>query len=386
MRLELVTALIKALPKPLRVRLVPAPDTARAVLAELEPRQGALLTALSDELLRRRGVDVRPEDVDWAKVPDHLKVTFRVFSGTTTLAEGKDLAALKARLAPKVQQALSTAAAGLERTGLRSWDVGTLPPAVEAGGVRGFPALVDTGNAVALRVLGTPAERDAAHRAGVRRLLLLSLPSPTRGLVGSMGNSQKLALARSPYPSVAALLDDAALAAVDALMTAVPRDEAGFTALLAQVRPALPDTLTSVLRTAEQVLVLAHDVQARLTPLAGSAGFAESARDLQVQLSALVRPGFLSATGASRLPDLVRYLRGMARRLDKLPGDPVRDRTEMRRIHDVLTEWARLPAGPAKQDIRWMVEELRLGLFAQDVRTRGPVSEKRLYKAIDAVR
>jgi len=105
-----------------------------------------------------------------------------------------------------------------------------------------------------------------------------------------------------------------------------------------------------------------------------------------VQLRSLVRVGFVSETGAGRMPDLVRYLRGMARRLDRLPGDVVRDRNAMLRVHDVLTEWAALPAGPGKAEIRWMVEELRLSLFAQDVKTRYPVSEKRLYRAIDDLR
>ena len=330
-------------------------------------------------------MDVHPEDVDLAKVPDHLKVTFRVFSGTRTLGEGKDLAALKARLAPQVQQELSRAAAGIERTGLRSWDVGTLPPVVEQGGVRGYPALVDAGDTVALRVLGTAAAAEVTHRLGVRRLLLLSVPSPVKGVTGRLSNASKLVLSRSPYASVAALLDDCALAAADALMTTVPRDAEGFAALVAAARPALPDTMSSVVGTVEQVLALSYDVQARLSGLTGP-GLGEQVRDVQVQLSALVRPGFVSGTGAARLPDLARYLRGMLRRLDRLPADPVRDRGAMLRVHDVLTEWARLPAGPGKQEIRWMVEELRLSLFAQDVKPRGPISEKRIYKAIDALR
>ena len=384
LRLELVTAVIKALPKQTRIRLVPAPDTARSLLAALEPRQGALLAALSHEARRQRGVDLHPEDVDWSRVPAHLRMTFRVFSGDRTQGQGKDLAALRTALAPRLQQALSTAAAGLERSGLRRWDVGDLPPAVSSGAVRGFPALVDQGDAVALRVLGSAAERDAAHRAGVRRLLLLQVPSPVKGVLDRLSNPQRLALSRSPHGSVAALLDDCVLAAADSLMTSAPRDEAGFAQLLTAVRPALPDTVHSVVTTVEQVLALWHEMTARVAGLEQQPALADSVRDVQVQLRALVRPGFVTATGAARLPDLVRYLRGVGRRLDRLAADPVRDRQQVVRVHEVLTEWARLPAGPAKQDIRWMVEELRLSLFAQDIRTRYPVSEKRLYKAIDA--
>ena len=383
LRQDLAAAVVKALPKQLRVRLVPAPDTARAVLARLEPRSGPFLEVFTHGLLRLRGVDVRPEDVDLARVPDHLRMTFRVFSGTRTLGEGKDLGELKRRLAPQVRQELSRAAAAIERTGLRGWDVGTLPPVVEQGGVRGYPALVDTGDSVALRVLDTPAAAEAARRAGVRRLVLLQVPSPAKAVTGRLTNAQKLALQRSPYASVAALLDDCALAAVDALVPSAPRDAAAFAAVVDAVRPALPDEVARVVGTVEQVLTLSAQVQARASSLT-SPTLAEQVRDVQVQVQALVRPGFVSATGAARLPDLVRYLRGALRRLEKLPQDPVRDRTEMRRVHDVLTEWARLPAGPAKRDVRWMVEELRLSLFAQDVKPRGPISEKRVYKAIDA--
>ncbi len=385
LRQDLVTAVVKALPKQVRVRLVPAPDAARDVLAQLEPRSGPFLQVLTHALLRLRGVDVRPDDVDLSRVPDHLRITFRVFSGTRTLGEGKDLEALKARLAPQAQQELSRAAAALERTGLTSWQVGELPPVVEHGPLRGFPALVDRGTSVDLRVLGDEASARAAHRAGVRRLLLLALPSPVRAVQAGLGNRQKLVLARSPYVSVAALLDDCALAAADALLTAEPRTAEGFAQVVEAARPGLAATTTSVVGTVEQVLALSYDVQARITTLAAPA-LSEQLRDAQVQLAALVRPGFVSATGAPRLPDVVRYLRGLLRRLEKLPQDPLRDRREMLRVHDVLTEWARLPAGPGKQDVRWRVEELRLSLFAPDVKARGPVSEQRVYKAIDALR
>ncbi|HEU0103955.1 MAG TPA: ATP-dependent RNA helicase HrpA, partial [Mycobacteriales bacterium] len=249
LRADLATAVVKALPKSLRVRLVPAPDTARAVLAQLEPRSGPFLDAFTHGLLRLRGVDVRPEDVDLAKVPDHLRITFRVFSGTRTLADGKDLAALKARLAPQVQRELSRVAAGLERTGLRTWEVGTLADVVEPstghGALRGYPALVDGGDTVSLRVLESASAAAVAHRAGVRRLLLLSVPSPVKAVQGRLTNAQKLAFARSPYPSAAALLEDCAVAAADSLITSVPRDAEGFAALVAAARPQVQDAMVS---------------------------------------------------------------------------------------------------------------------------------------------
>ena len=384
LRQELVTAMVKALPKPLRVRLVPAPDLAREVLARLEPRQGSLTRAFADEAHRLRGVDVRPEDVDWSRVPDHLRLTFRVFSGTRTLGEGKDLEQLRRRLAPRVQEAVSTAAAGLERTGLTTWDVGTLAPEVRSGDVVGYPALVDEGRSVALRVLQSRALQAAAHPAGVRRLLLLGAPSPLRAVSDRLTVPQKLALSRSPHGSVDALLDDCLKASVDALATGDVRDAAAFAAALATVRAGLPATVLEVVTTVLDVLTAADAVRARLDAEQRPA-LAESVADARAQLDALVRPGFVTAVGVARLPDLQRWLRGLAVRLDRLPADPLRDRHAVERLREVEQEWRRLPASPGKDELRWTLEELRLSLFAQSVRTRGPVSEKRVWRAIDAL-
>jgi ATP-dependent helicase HrpA len=384
LRQELVVAVLKALPKNLRVQVGPAPDAARLALAGVEARTGPMAAVILDEIHRQRRVDGRPEDVDWSRVPDHLRITFRVFSGTKTLAEGKDLVALQKRLAPKAQQAVSSAAAAHERKGLTTWDVGTLEDAVTAGEVRGFPALVDEGTAVGLKVLGNKAAAVEAHHAGTRRLLLLNVPNPLKAVSQRLTNPQKLALARNPHGSVSALLDDVLLAAVDALMPSDPRSPEAFAALLASVRAELPAKVVDVVSAVEQVLVLSNDLQARLgaetrPPLAAAV------EDMQAQLGALVRPGFVVDVGAARLGDLQRWLRGIAARLDKLPQNHLREQSVLARYRDVQDEWARLPESEGKREVRWMLEELRLSLFAQSVKTRGPISEKRVFKALDAL-
>ncbi|MCW2621609.1 MAG: ATP-dependent helicase HrpA [Frankiales bacterium] len=384
LRPDLAVALIKSLPKQTRVRLVPAPDTARDILADLEPRQGSFLQAVADGAHRLRRVDVRAEDFDLTKVPDHLRMTFRVFSGTTTLAEGKDLDQLRKRLAPRVQEALSSAAAGIERSGLTRWDFGTLPQVVSEGVVRGYPALVDEGSTVAVRVLATAAQQEQAHRRGVRRLLLLNVPSPLKAVADRLTNVQKLALSRSPHGTVSALLDDCLLAALDDLTREAPRDPDAFGALLAQVKPVLPAKVAEVVAQVEPLLGSAEDLRRWLGAETRPA-LAASVADLTAQLDALVGPGFVTTLGVGRLADLQRWLRGMAARLDKLPQDHLRDQGTLQRFQDVQAEWARLPASPGKDEVRWLLEELRLGMFAPSVRTRGPVSEKRLYKAIDAL-
>ncbi len=392
LRHDLVTALIKSLPKPLRVRCVPAPDTAAQVLAVVEPRSRPLLDALETELLNRKRVDIRAEDWDLAKVPDHLRMTFRVEDARgRTLAEGKDLEAIKRSLGTEVQQALSSAAATLERSGLTAWDVGALPREVQSGTLRGWPALVDEGATVALRVLGTPAEQQAQHWRGVRRLLLLTLPSPVKAITGRLTNATKLALTRNPHGTAAAVLDDCATAALDALMAAhggVVWDADGFARLREAVRPQLVPALDEVLAAVTKVLQAWHDVRARLDAERRPA-LATSVADARAQLDRLVHPGFVTATGYARLADVQRYLQALDVRLGRLPEDPARDRLATATVARVQAEVddvaRRVPPSPELDQVRWMVEELRISLFAPSMRTRSPVSDKRIFRALDAL-
>ena len=342
LRHELVSALLRSLPKPLRVRIGPAPDAATQLLAVLEPRARPLLDALEGELLNTRRVDVRREDWQWSKVPAHLRTTFLVEDATgTVLAEGKDLAALQAQLRPRVEQALSSAATSVERTGLTRWDVGTLPREVQSGSVRGYPALVDEGSTVGVRVLSTPAEAAAAHLRGTRRLLLLTCPSPAKAISGRMTNAQKLALTRTPGTTPAAVFEDCTTCALDALVAAAGGpawDEAAFAALRDAVRAELVPAVEAVLQQVTVLLTAAAELRARLEAETRPA-LAESVADARAQLDALVHPGFATAHGRARLPDLQRYLGGLSVRLDRLPEDPVRDR---RHLADVVQAQADL--------------------------------------------
>ncbi|MCW2667845.1 MAG: helicase [Frankiales bacterium] len=383
LRQDLVVALLKSLPKSLRVAFVPAPDTARAVLEVAGPSHGPLLDVLERELRRRTGVVVPRAAWDWSRVPDHLRVSFSVVSPAgESLATGKDLAALQAALAPQLQQAVSSAAAGLERTGLTTWSFATVPSVVTSGAVQGYPALVDRGSSVDLRVLTSPGEQARLHRAGVRRLLLLSVPSQTKLVADRLSNPQKLALSRNPHGSIAALLDDCTTAAADALIAAPVWDEAAFATLREAVRGELHERVFTVVTQVEQVLARYGAVTAALAA-EQRAPLAPAVADMQEQLARLVFPGFVTATGAARLPDLVRYLRGIERRIDKLPNDWERDRISMSRVAEVTRELATLPPSDGARELRWMVEELRVSLFAQPLRTAYPVSEKRIYRAMD---
>ncbi|MCW2601622.1 MAG: ATP-dependent helicase HrpA [Frankiales bacterium] len=381
LRLELVTALIKTLPKPLRVKLVPSPDTAKQLLERLSPREEHLLQALSREARSLRGVVVPVEEWGLDRVPAHLRPTFRVVDDNgAAVAEGKDLEALKTSLAKPVQAAIASVAGDLEVSGLTSWSIGEVPGEVSAGPVVGYPALVDEGTSVALRVLPTPSP--AVHHAGVRRLLLFACPSPVKAVSGRLNNRAKLTLAANPHGSLTALMDDCVAAAVDALMTSDPRTAAVFEALLPSVRGGLPEQVLSVLKGVEEVLGLAAEVDAVLATVVHPSA-SQAVRDVRAQRDSLVYKGFVTEVGAARLADLSRYLRGALVRLEKLPRDAERDRSLMAGVHEVETEWARLPEGPGREKIRWMLQELRISLFAQTLKAKGPVSVQRIYRALD---
>ncbi|GAA4696749.1 ATP-dependent helicase [Phytohabitans rumicis] len=393
LREDLVVALIRSLPKALRRNYVPVPDYAKAALARM-PLDGSLLEALERELRRMTGVPVPRDAWDLGKVPDHLRMTFRVLDDKGgTLAEGKDLAAIQAQLKPAVQETVAAAAPGITRRGLRSWEVGTLPRTVRqdrAGyAVTAYPALVDEGESVGVGVFETETEQRYAMWPGTRRLLLLTLPAAAKVMQGRLSNEAKLALSRNPHRSAADLLDDCAGAAVDKLMADAGGpawDEDGFAKLRDRVRAEYVDTLADVVGRVQRVLAAAYSVEQRLK--GGSRlDLMPSLADIRTQLSGLVYRGFVTATGWARLPDVARYLTGIERRLDKLPQNPQRDLQQTRRVEQIQQEYDQLrrelPASDALHQIRWMIEELRINLFAQAMGTQYPISEQRILRAMD---
>jgi ATP-dependent helicase HrpA len=400
LREELVTALIRSLPKDLRRNFVPAPDTARAVLATLEPGTEPLLQSLQRALQRRTGVLVPIDAFDLDKLPSHLRVTFAVESGDgTEVARGKDLEALQEQLAAPARQAVAEAVAdGLARSGLRGWpdDLDELPRTVErvSGGhtVRGFPAFVDTGDAVDVGVFATTAEQDAAMRPGMRRLLRLSVSSPVKTIERQLNPRARLVLGTNPDGSLGALLDDCADAAVEALAPAPVWSRAEFDALRQRVAGELASTTLDVVGRVEKVLAAAHEVEVAL-PAPPSAAQADAIADIRAQLDRLLPHGFVAATGATHLGDLTRYLTAIGRRIERLPQGVNADRERMARVHAVQDAYEELqqalsPARATADDVRDIarnIEELRVSLWAQQLGTARSVSEQRIYRAIDAI-
>ncbi|MFF0465113.1 ATP-dependent RNA helicase HrpA [Streptomyces mexicanus] len=410
LREELVTELIRSLPKPIRRNYVPAPNYAKAFLEKVAPSAEPLTAAMARELKRMVGVPFEAEDFDWSKVPDHLKITFRVVDERRRkLAEDKDLQALKLQLKPKARKALSQAAAAsaeraggpsLERKGLTDWTIGTLTRVFEtrrAGQpVKAYPALVDDGDTVSVRLFDTEAEQAEAMWRGTRRLILRNIPvNPAKFASDRLTNQQKLGLSANPHGSVQALFDDCATAAADRLIAdfgGPAWDEESYRKLYDKVRAEIVDLTVRTVGQVQQVLAAWQSCERRLKSVRSPALLPNLA-DVRQQLDALVKPGFVTEAGIRRLPDLMRYLVAADRRLQQMPTNVQRDTTRMQKVHEMQDEYAwlleQLPQGrPVPQqvrDIRWMIEELRVSYFAHALGTAYPVSDKRIVKAIDAV-
>ncbi|WP_194411091.1 ATP-dependent RNA helicase HrpA [Microbacterium cremeum] len=439
MRDELVTALIRSLPKAIRRHVVPAADWAATFAQDLagqgpEAHDGLPATSLRDALAARihrvASQPVAAADFDLERVPEHLQLSFRaVDERGRTVGSGRDLDALQERLADRVRASVSRslssprtpggakrvpgpqapAGAGsaadaspafAERTGVTDWSFGDLPEIVDtrvAGGVvRGYPAIVDEGSSVALRMESTPEAAARATRAGVRRLVLLSVASPAAYVLEHLTSAEKLALAASPYPSAKALIEDARVAVADAVIArttgdAPVRTRAGFESARDAFSASVVDELFQTVSLTARILTAARDVERAIRDQ-NSLTLLGALNDVKGQLAGLVFPGFIARTGTTRLAHYPRYLRGALDRVRTLSDNPGRDRqrlTEFERATALYTDaGGTVPAAPdapaALVHARWLLEEYRVSLFAQSLGTAEPVSLPRIQKALAA--
>ncbi|HET6664589.1 MAG TPA: ATP-dependent RNA helicase HrpA, partial [Acidimicrobiales bacterium] len=389
-RFELVTALVRSLPKPLRRAFVPVPDHVAAFLERAGPADGPLLEVLGRELTRMTGDRIPPDSWQLDAVPAHLRVTFRaVAADGRALAWSKDLDALRERLQPKVRAAVARSAPAVQHTGLTSWSIDPLPAVVESGvdgrTVTAYPALVDEGDTAGVRAFATADEAAVAHRAGLRRLLLLGAGNVAKRIRTSLPRDAELALASLPGQSVAQVVADVASAAVDSLITSPGkvRDREAFEALLLQVREGSTDVGLAAAGVVGRIAGRVADILGRVDRLTG--GAMAAADDIRVQARGLVHPGFVAEAGIDRLRDIDRYLAGVQSRLDKLAADPAKDRRHMAVVQALEDEWVPVADRDVGAKVRWMLEELRVSLFAQSLGTKGSISEQRVRKAIAAL-
>lgn len=401
LRSEKAVALIKALPKALRRNFVPAPDFASAALQAAEPGELSLREALRRELKRMTGIEIPLDAWDELELPAHLEAGFRVIgSDGETLASGKGLEVLQKELSGAASRDFERSRAPeWEREGLKRWDFDALPESVafEQSGVRlrGYPALVDERQSVRLCLSDSPEEAQAQTRAGARRLFMLALPQQTKELRRKLPHRQALCLYFRSVGGCEELVEDLLAAGFERCfmpMGQFPRSRDAFEQRLAEGRARVVETVEDLCDKTLTVLEKFHELQKRLKAGARLTDV-DSRQDLAQQLEYLVYPGFVTATPPEWYAHLPRYLEAMLRRLEKLSRDPGRDRSLLRTLRPLWEQYlARAELhrrkrldDPALREYRWLLEEFRVSLFAQELRTAVPVSEKRLRQQWQAV-
>ncbi|GGF28399.1 ATP-dependent RNA helicase HrpA [Subtercola lobariae] len=409
-REELVTALIRSLPKNLRKNFVPATDWARKLLAALpETSESSFLDDLAQTMTRLTFVAVSASDFDRSRIPAHLSVSFRVVDERgKTLAASKNLTELQHRFRSaareSVARASSATANAIEQSGLTSWNFTQLPRFIDTKSaesvIRAYPAIVEEKTSVAIRLMSTQGEADRLTPLGIRALLLLTVPSPVSYVREHLTQNEKLILATSPYPSIQALFDDTLKACADAVIRETHADgllftQSEFEAVRDRFSSTVMESMYSAVATVAASLTKARDAE-RALKNATSVSLLAALSDARAQLAALIYPGFISSTGTPQLKSYPRYLTGVEQRMQKLPDAPARDRAWMTEVQNATTRYE-AAGGPLPLPdnafttvsapiirARWMLEELRISLFAQALGTDGPVSLQRIQKVLSS--
>ncbi|WP_285116025.1 ATP-dependent RNA helicase HrpA [Leifsonia sp. fls2-241-R2A-40a] len=420
LRHELVTALIKSLPKAIRRQVVPAADWAQRLLGELSSTAGmrahegerpaaSLVDTLAATISRLTGSRVSGTDFDLERLPAHLRPTFQVIGERgRPMASGKDLGVLQDRLRSRARDSVAAVAEArtpnaLERSGITTWDLDELPRFLDSthtgpGGttnvIRAYPALVDDGDSVSIRLMGTPAEQASAIPGGVRRLLLLSIPSPVAYVQQHLTSNEKLTLAASPYPNTKALFDDSLLAVVDSVLYRMKPDgqvfmRAEFEAVRDRVSGIVMDAMFETVSLVTRILAAARAAEKAISGVTALT-YLPALNDAKGQLGGLVYNGFVSATGLEQLRQLPRYLAGIPQRMQALPTNPGRDRAWQTQVETAVALYrdagGRIPLAPGSPPpivhARWMLEEFRVSLFAQSLGTAETVSLQRIRKVL----
>ena len=394
LRLELITALIRSLPKQSRKNFVPAPNYAQACYDAISPDQGFLTDAMEKHLLRMSGVRLPEGCWDPESLPDHLKMNFKIVTHKGKLLnQGRVLSTLKDELQGKVKESIkSVAEKGIERKNISEWDFNKIPKSYEKKAanltIQAFPALVDHNKDVAIELFEHQSQAEQAMLKGVSRLVLMSIPSPIKYLENKLPNKAKLGLYFNPFGKITDLLDDCIEACAQQLLKdsgALPYDKQSFERIRDVIRAEIADKVLSSAIKLEQILSIRHEIAKKMKGNIGL-NIIQSHGDIKQQLNALVHKGFVTESGVDKLDNILRYLKAISRRLEKLPIDPNQDRIKMVDVEKADAMYkALLNQQPKNQpidndvlDIRWMLEEFRVSLFAQNIGTAYPVSLKRI--------
>ena len=401
MRREKAIGLLKSLPQRLRRACVPIPEYADAFLGRSgeEAWQAGLemVPALIADVREQRSIACAPGDFRPETLAPHLFMNFKVVDANgRQLQMGRSLPALRAEFAELAQQSFRELAAreapARAAAPITDWDFGALPAPSQVGpegaAVTGYSALVDRGEHCTLEVFDDPAQAAAAHRAGLCRLLRLQLREPVKQLEKSLAALQRGALRASAVPgwsAVEPLPEQVIAAAIErvGLEEPLPTDRASFLARRDEARTRLSLVAREIARLVEQVI---DEAVTAWRKVQAQKGFAAAATDMEQQIARLLARRFVVTAPAAILGHYPRYLRGIALRADRLREDPQRDSARMSEIGPLQVRWQREMAArkgvadPRLEEFRWLLEELRISLFAQELRTPQPVSVKRLEK------
>ncbi len=400
-RAELVEALMRALPKTLRKQFLPIPESARAITDVLsdryDPSTDGFADAVRTELARTSGATVSPESIDLSVLPKHLRPTFRIVdSAGSMLAAGKDLGSLRSRLDEQIRSSLATADDAITADGLTEWTIGDLPRSVNtstgAHDVVAYPALIDEGSSVSVRLLPDADEQTEAMWSGTRRLLRFALGSPMRRLDAMLDNQTKLAIAATDIQTKGAWYDDIITASLDHILTLRGGPiwtKSDFSDLVSFGTHELDGALRIAAMGASAILTADRDVGRALDELSTSSAAAAAVADAAAHRARLVYPGVVAGVGTERVDDVARYLQAIGVRLGSLPESVGRDDDARREIVPIERRFAALVnldgLTPDLETVGWQIEELRVSLFAQQVGVAQKVSVKRLRRALDEI-
>ncbi|WP_289030101.1 ATP-dependent RNA helicase HrpA [uncultured Paraglaciecola sp.] len=410
LRHELIVALIKGLPKSIRKNFVPAPNYADACLADMQQidKKGemlAFLPSLSLKLKRMTGVEVEIEDWQLDKLPPHLVFNIKVLNNKgTVITQGRDLIKLQQQLQSKVKENLQQVATPeVEQSGLVEWSIDTIPEEFinknSGYEIKAYPALVNEGKTVAVKLFEQPNIAQESHKIGLRQLIILSIPSPVKYLQDKLPNKAKLGLYFNPFGQIRALIDDCIDAAVDHMIdsysnefnTAI-RDKAHFQKVTERVRQDINEEVLEITQKVEVGLTIAHGIKKKMkgnVPL----NLIYAHGHIKAQLDSLVYKGFVADVGANKLNDWQRYIKAITKRLEKLPIDPTKDKLHQLNIEKAEAAYkskcnqfpANQPLPKELKEVRWLIQELHVSFFAQQLGTSTPISMKRILTYLDSL-
>lgn len=401
LRDEFFTALIKSLPKSLRRNLIPAPNYAKALKEALgDDIKGDLIELACQKLTRMGGEKIDSQDFDLSSIAPYLFMNFAIEDAHGKIISiGKDFDALAAKLQGRAHEVLQkTVKSHKAKAPSQTWTFGNIKPQMQSRHgsmeITVYPALCDHQDGVTLELCATELAARNMMWQGQRRLLALSCAQNVGYLEQHLPNKAKLSMYYQPLGSIKELLDDLRLASVDKIMVeghAPCYDEESFNRLRDLVRGKLNDTALEIGKLVGQILELAHELKRRLKDrisLAVSICYA----DVENQLNSLIKKGFIASTPLECLMEYPRYLKAALMRLDKVNRDPISDKGRQRIIDEVselyknaLSRYKNQDLPQDLQKIRWLIEELRVSYFAQQLGVKGPVSDRRIENEIARV-